>query len=52
MGQKYCKKLNIEITHKFHAEIKEWARRRNMTIRRYVMRSVRREINKDEKTYK
>lgn len=38
MGQKYCKKINLEIPHKLHAEIKKQAKERNITIRAFVLK--------------
>ena len=40
MGQKNCKKLNIEIPPKLHNEIKQQAKERNITIRTFVLRCI------------
>jgi len=38
MGQKYCKKINLEIPPELHAEIKKQAKIRNITIRQFVLK--------------
>lgn len=38
MGQKNCKKINLEIPHELHTEIKKQAKERNITIRALVLR--------------
>ena len=38
MGQKYCKKINLEVTHELHAEIKKQAKDRNITIRKFILK--------------
>ena len=38
MGQKYCKKINLEIPHELHAEIKKQAQDRNISIRAFVLK--------------
>lgn len=38
MGQKYCKKINLEISPELHSEIKKQANDRNLTIRRFVLK--------------
>lgn len=40
MGQKYCKKINLEITHELHAEIKKQAEKRNITMRKLLLRCI------------
>ena len=38
MGQKYCKKINLEISPELHSEIKKQANDRNITIRRFILK--------------
>jgi len=40
MGQKSCKKINLEIPPELHAEIKQQAKERNMTMRTFVLRCI------------
>ncbi|KKK78540.1 hypothetical protein LCGC14_2842540 [marine sediment metagenome] len=51
MGQKYCKKLNLEIPHELHAEIKKQAQYRNITIRKLILRYILPNIVKNKNIY-
>ena len=40
MGQKYCKKYTLEISHDLHDEIKRQAEERNITMRTLILRCI------------
>jgi predicted HicB family RNase H-like nuclease len=47
MGQKYCKKINLEIPHELHAEIKKQAIDRNITMRTLILRYLLPSLDKN-----
>ena len=51
MGQKYCKKINLEVTHELHAGIKKQAEQRNITIRKLILRYILTNIVKNKNIY-
>jgi predicted HicB family RNase H-like nuclease len=51
LGQKYCKKLNLEIPHDLHAEILKQAKQRNITIRTFVLKYLLPAVIKNKNLY-
>ena len=51
MGQKHCKKYTLELPYDLHAEIKQQAKTRNITMRTLILRCLLPVIIKNRKIY-
>jgi len=44
MGQKYCKRINLEISHELYNEIKQQSKELNISMRMFILRLIMKPI--------